>query len=57
MYYIKKKNISGHFDTKIGMKIHSTSYEKIAKEIGIRPKEILFLTDIPAGISFIKSQL
>ena len=57
MYYIKKKNISGHFDTKIGMKIHSTSYAKIAKEIGIRPKEILFLTDIPAGISFIKSQL
>ena len=38
---------SGHFDTKIGNKKEQKSYEKIAKEIGLKPEEILFLTDNP----------
>ncbi|GFR68479.1 enolase-phosphatase E1 [Elysia marginata] len=38
----------GHFDTTTGSKTDSASYKKIAAEIGQEPKEILFLTDIPA---------
>ncbi|XP_071962482.1 enolase-phosphatase E1-like [Antedon mediterranea] len=38
--------ISGHFDTKIGAKVEVDSYCKIAKEIGCKNKEILFLTDV-----------
>ncbi|WP_297455398.1 acireductone synthase [Persephonella sp.] len=36
---------SGHFDTKIGNKKESESYRKIAQEIGLKPEEILFLSD------------
>jgi len=39
---------SGHFDTKVGLKVHSSSYTEIAAQIGIQPRDILFLTDIPA---------
>ncbi len=35
----------GHFDTKIGNKKDKNSYIKIAKEIGVKPEEILFLSD------------
>ena len=41
---------SGHFDTKIGNKKESDSYKKIAKEIGLKPEEILFLSDNPDEI-------
>ncbi|HIE58954.1 MAG TPA: acireductone synthase [Hydrogenothermaceae bacterium] len=41
---------SGHFDTKIGNKKESESYRKIAKEIGLNPEEILFLSDNPDEI-------
>ncbi len=41
---------SGYFDTKIGNKKESESYRKIAKEIGLKPEEILFLSDNPDEI-------
>ncbi len=41
---------SGYFDTKIGGKKESKSYEKITKEIGFKPEEILFLSDNPEEI-------
>ena len=40
--------IKGHFDTKIGYKKDKTSYIRIAEELDIKPKDILFLTDITA---------
>jgi len=39
---------SGHFDTKVGLKVQPSSYTAIASTTGIDPQEILFLTDIPA---------
>ncbi|CAM4730772.1 hypothetical protein PO909_022186 [Leuciscus waleckii] len=36
----------GHFDTNIGAKVDSKSYENIAERIGCQPEEIMFLTDI-----------
>jgi enolase-phosphatase E1 len=36
---------SGYFDTKIGGKKEAESYKKIASEIGLKPEEILFLSD------------
>ncbi len=41
---------SGFFDTKIGSKKETESYKKIAKEIGLKPEEILFLSDNPDEI-------
>ncbi|WP_029522249.1 acireductone synthase [Persephonella sp. KM09-Lau-8] len=41
---------SGHFDTKIGNKKEAESYRKIAQEIGLKPEEILFLSDNPDEI-------
>ncbi|KAG2173846.1 hypothetical protein INT43_005266 [Umbelopsis isabellina] len=36
---------SGHFDTSIGSKIESSSYNAIARAISIQPSEILFVSD------------
>ncbi|XP_012671046.1 enolase-phosphatase E1 [Clupea harengus] len=36
----------GHFDTNIGAKAESKSYERIAERIGCAPEEIMFLTDV-----------
>ena len=36
----------GYFDTRIGHKGERESYERIAIEIGLRPDEILFLSDV-----------
>lgn len=41
---------SGYFDTKVGSKKESSSYKKIAEEIGLKPEEILFLSDNPEEI-------
>jgi len=41
---------SGYFDTKIGGKKETQSYKKIAQEIGLKPEEILFLSDNPEEI-------
>lgn len=45
---------SGHFDLKIGSKKEKSSYEKIATEIGLKPEEILFLSDNPDEIKAAK---
>lgn len=39
----------GHFDTNIGAKVESKSYEKIAERIGCSPEDIMFLTDVTRG--------
>ncbi|KAM9677889.1 enolase-phosphatase E1 isoform 3-T4 [Trichechus inunguis] len=39
----------GHFDTKIGHKVESESYRKIADSIGCSTNNILFLTDVTLG--------
>lgn len=44
------KLINGHFDTAVGAKQEEGSYKKIVEEIGCKPEEILFLTDILKGI-------
>jgi enolase-phosphatase E1 len=36
----------GYFDTRIGSKQEVNSYRRIAEDIGILPKEILFLSDV-----------
>lgn len=36
----------GHFDTTIGAKVDTKSYERIAERIGCQPEEITFLTDV-----------
>lgn len=41
--------IDGHFDTKIGYKVESESYRKIADSIGCSTNNILFLTDVTLG--------
>ena len=41
---------SGYFDTKIGNKKEPESYRRIAREIGLKPDEILFLSDNPEEI-------
>lgn len=37
---------SGYFDTHVGAKRESTSYQNIAQAIGLEPGELLFLSDI-----------
>ncbi len=41
---------AGYFDTRVGSKKDPRSYVKIAKEIGLLPSEILFLSDNPQEI-------
>lgn len=41
--------VDGHFDTKIGHKVESESYRKIANSIGCSTNNILFLTDVTVG--------
>ncbi|XP_005208225.1 enolase-phosphatase E1 isoform X2 [Bos indicus] len=41
--------VDGHFDTKIGHKVESESYQKIASSIGCSTNNILFLTDVSRG--------
>ncbi|XP_056592633.1 enolase-phosphatase E1 [Triplophysa dalaica] len=38
--------VDGHFDTNIGAKVESKSYENIVEKIGCQPDEIMFLTDV-----------
>ena len=41
----------GYFDTKTGNKKEKQSYLKIAKKIGLKPEQILFLSDNPDEIT------
>ncbi|XP_048219924.1 enolase-phosphatase E1 isoform X1 [Perognathus longimembris pacificus] len=43
--------VDGHFDTKIGHKVESESYRKIANSIGCSTNNILFLTDVTSEAS------
>ncbi|WP_456401685.1 acireductone synthase [Persephonella sp.] len=43
-------SFKGFFDTKIGSKKDKSSYIKIAEKIGLKPEEILFLSDNPDEI-------
>lgn len=38
--------LSGHFDTKIGLKVEKQSYIDIMKSIDAKPENVVFLTDI-----------
>ncbi|KAJ2909822.1 enolase-phosphatase E1 [Coemansia aciculifera] len=37
--------ISGHFDTKVGSKTDAVSYKNIANDIGVKPAQVLFISD------------
>jgi enolase-phosphatase E1 len=41
---------SGHFDTSIGAKKEASSYRAIAHELGLEPRELLFLSDMEAEL-------
>jgi enolase-phosphatase E1 len=41
---------TGHYDTTIGSKKESDSYQRIASEWGLRPADILFISDIAAEL-------
>jgi enolase-phosphatase E1 len=41
----------GYFDTRIGAKMESESYRRIAAEIGLAPAEILFLSDVEGELN------
>ncbi|MDX1693399.1 MAG: acireductone synthase [Ketobacteraceae bacterium] len=42
---------SGYFDTRIGGKKDAESYRRIVAELGLRPGEILFLSDVAAELN------
>ncbi|ETE65165.1 Enolase-phosphatase E1, partial [Ophiophagus hannah] len=44
------KLFDGHFDTKIGPKVDSESYQRIAASIGCATNNVLFLTDVTQGV-------
>lgn len=46
---------SGFFDTAVGGKLEAASYERIAREVGIKPANILFLSDNPGEIAAAKA--
>jgi enolase-phosphatase E1 len=41
---------SGFYDTNIGNKKESQSYQNIANSLGLNPNEIIFLSDVEAEI-------
>jgi enolase-phosphatase E1 len=41
----------GYFDTTTGSKVEVASYETIAADLGIRPEELLFLSDHPGELA------
>lgn len=40
----------GYFDTTIGPKVESASYQRIASEIGVAPAQVMFLSDMVAEL-------
>ena len=44
--FLYHQYISAYFDTKVGAKQETTSYENISAQLGLPPSAILFLTDI-----------
>jgi enolase-phosphatase E1 len=43
--------INGYFDTTVGKKGEAESYRRIAEDIGVRPEELLFVSDIVAELA------
>ncbi|MBS1812456.1 MAG: acireductone synthase [Acidobacteria bacterium] len=43
--------ISGWFDTKVGAKKEATSYLRIAEELGGKPQEVTFISDVTAELA------
>lgn len=43
--------IRGHYDTTVGGKQSSESYQKIATDFGLLPEQILFISDVVAELS------
>ena len=46
---------SGYFDTRIGAKFETDSYQHIVKELGLPAEQILFLSDIKAELDAAKA--
>ena len=42
--------ISGYFDTQVGAKKESSSYQTISEKIGDKPEDILFISDVEAEL-------
>jgi enolase-phosphatase E1 len=42
--------LDGFFDTTIGKKQEAASYERIAHELGLKPNEVVFLSDVAAEL-------
>ena len=42
--------LDGHFDTTTGPKREPAAYRAIAREIGLAPEAVLFLSDVPAEL-------
>jgi enolase-phosphatase E1 len=42
--------LSAHFDTAVGPKREPSSYSRIARELGVRPEEVLFVSDVSAEL-------
>lgn len=45
----------GYFDTQIGAKMESTSYQNIIKQLGIPAEQVLFLSDVEAELDAARS--
>lgn len=43
--------LSGYFDTEIGPKRETSSYSAIAREIGLSPSSVLFISDVPEELA------
>jgi enolase-phosphatase E1 len=42
--------VSGHYDTTTGPKKEAASYQQIARDMGMPPQEILFISDVVAEL-------
>jgi len=47
--------LSAYFDTTTGPKRETQSYQRIAAELGCRPEEVLFVSDVPAELDAARS--
>ncbi len=48
-------HLRGHYDTTTGPKREQESYRKISENIGVRPEQILFLSDVGAELDAARS--
>ena len=43
--------IAAYFDTRVGAKTESESYRRIARELGVEPADVLFVSDVAAELA------